>query len=89
MCFFQHMLESHRIEVLTMNLGLVFAICHIDLDHITLSLLLHTIPQLLLSDDKQNLLTDPRGYTLAKLCVLTIMAAQTAKSATKGTFEGC
>lgn len=83
-CLFQHMLDSHRVEDVTLNLSLVFAITHIDLEHLTLSILLHTLPNLLLSADKQIMLTDPRGYTLAKYCVLIITAAQTARSAQKG-----
>ncbi|XP_021357333.1 mediator of RNA polymerase II transcription subunit 24-like isoform X3 [Mizuhopecten yessoensis] len=75
-----HMLNSSRLEDLTQALGLLFAVFHLDLEHITLSLLLHTVPKLLQSADKQQLLTDPRGYILAKACVLCIVAAQTARS---------
>ena len=82
--FSQHMLETNRTEDLTLNLSLVFAMSHLDLEHITLSLLLHTLPRLLLSSEKQTLLTDPKGYTLAKYCVLVVSAAQTAKSGQKG-----
>ena len=78
------MLDSHRVEDMSLNLSLVFAITHIDLEHLTLSILLHTLPNLLLSSDRHIMLTDPRGYTLAKYCVLVITAAQTARSAQKG-----
>lgn len=78
------MLESYRVEDMVVNLSLVFAVSHIDLEHIALSLLLHTIPGLLLSADKHVLLTDPKGYTLAKYCVLVITAAQISKSSQKG-----
>ncbi|KAL3832581.1 hypothetical protein ACJMK2_024214 [Sinanodonta woodiana] len=74
-----HMLQSNRCEDLTQALSLVYAITHIDPEHMTLSLLIHTVPLLLQSAEKQHLLTDPRGYTLAKLCVLCITSAQTAK----------
>ena len=84
MVYFQHMLETNRTEDLTLNLSVVFALSHLDLEHITLSLLLHTLPRLLVSSEKQSLLTDPKGYTLAKYCVLVVTAAQTAKSGQKG-----
>ena len=78
------MLETNRTEDLTLNLSVVFALSHLDLEHITLSLLLHTLPRLLVSSEKQSMLTDPKGYTLAKYCVLVVSAAQTAKSGQKG-----
>jgi hypothetical protein len=78
------MLDSYRVENMSLNLSLVLAVSHMDLEHITLSLLLHTIPGLLLSADKHVQLTDPKGYTLAKYCVLAVTSAQTAKSSQKG-----
>ncbi|WAQ95065.1 MED24-like protein [Mya arenaria] len=57
----QHMLESHRVEEMHVNLGLAAAITHMDLEHIALSVLLHTLPNLLLSADSHAMLTDPRG----------------------------
>ncbi|XP_060574517.1 mediator of RNA polymerase II transcription subunit 24-like [Ruditapes philippinarum] len=78
-----HMLDSYRVEDMSLNLSLVLAVSHMDLEHITLSLLLHTIPGLLLSADKHVQLTDPKGYTLAKYCVLAVTSAQTAKSSQK------
>lgn len=80
------MLDSHRVEDMSMNLSIVFAVTHIDLEHLALSVLLHTLPNLLLSSDRQILLTDPRGYTLAKYCVLVITAAQTSRCAQKGRY---
>lgn len=74
------MLSSNRLEDLTQALGLLFAVFHLDLENITLSLLLHTVPRLLQSAEKQHLLTDPRGYILAKACVLCIVATQTART---------
>lgn len=78
------MLESNRTEDLSQALALAFAIFHMDLEHICLSLLFHTVPKLLQLAPKQHMLTDPCGYTLAKLCVMTITAAQNARTAEKG-----
>lgn len=78
-----HMLDSYRVEDMNLNLSLMVAVSHIDLEPITLSLLLHTVPNLLLSADKHSQLTDPKGYTLAKYCVYAVTAAQTARSSQK------
>ncbi|XP_052811866.1 mediator of RNA polymerase II transcription subunit 24-like isoform X2 [Mya arenaria] len=84
----QHMLESHRVEEMHVNLGLAAAITHMDLEHIALSVLLHTLPNLLLSADSHAMLTDPRGYTLAKFSVMTVTAAQAARSVQKESRRG-
>jgi hypothetical protein len=78
------MLESSRVEDLTAALSMVYAITYIDQEPITLSLILHTIPKFLQSTQYTNLLTDPKGYILAKLCVMCVTAAQTARTAEKG-----
>lgn len=64
----QAMLESSRLEDLMKALSLVFAIFHMDLEHITLSLLFHTLPRLLQTTGYHNLLSDPRGNTGQALC---------------------
>lgn len=80
----QAMLESSRLEDLMKALSLVFAIFHMDLEHITLSLLFHTLPRLLQTTGYNNLLSDPRGNTLAKLSVMILVSAQNSKNAEKG-----
>ncbi|XP_063421837.1 mediator of RNA polymerase II transcription subunit 24-like isoform X2 [Mytilus trossulus] len=77
------MLEGSRLEDLNKALSIVYAIFYMDLEPLTLSLILHTIPKFLQSSQHTNLLTDPRGYILAKLCVMCITSAQTAKTAEK------
>lgn len=77
------MLESNRVEDLNKALSMLFAITYMDLEPITLSLILHTIPKFLQSAQYTNLLTDPKGYILAKLCVMCVTAAQTARTAEK------
>ncbi|XP_052248768.1 mediator of RNA polymerase II transcription subunit 24-like isoform X4 [Dreissena polymorpha] len=84
----RQMLESNRIDDITKSLSLAYAIMHMDMEHLALSLLLHTIPSLLLSATSYTMLTDPRGYTLAKFCVLTITAAQAARSTQKDVRRG-
>ena len=78
------MLESSRLEDLNRALSLVFALFHMDLEHITLSLLFHTLPRLLQTTRYHSLLTDPRGNTLAKLSVMILVSAQNSKNAEKG-----
>ncbi len=68
----QQMLENNKSEDLCQSLSLVFSIFHMDLEHMTLSLLLHTLPRILHTKTRLHLMIDPRGYTLAKLCVLCI-----------------
>lgn len=80
------MLESSRLEDLMKALSLVFAIFHMDLEHITLSLLFHTLPRLLQTTGYHNLLSDPRGNTLAKLSVMILVSAQNSKNAEKDTI---
>ncbi|XP_071158249.1 mediator of RNA polymerase II transcription subunit 24-like isoform X1 [Mytilus edulis] len=77
------MLEGSRLEDLNKALSIVYAIFYMDLEPLTLSLILHTIPKFLQTSQHTNLLTDPRGYILAKLCVMCITSAQTAKTAEK------
>ncbi|XP_050418518.1 mediator of RNA polymerase II transcription subunit 24 isoform X3 [Patella vulgata] len=74
-----HMLESNKVDDLCMAVSLVFALFHMDLEHLTLSLLVNTLPRILYSADNSHLMIDPRGYTLAKLVVLCITAAQVSK----------
>lgn len=83
------MLESSRVEELALALSLTFGILHMDLEHLTLSLLLHTVPDMILATHRLADLTDPRGYTLAKLCVMCVSATQTAKAGQKGEFPSC
>ncbi|KAL8611936.1 hypothetical protein ACOMHN_034065 [Nucella lapillus] len=73
------MLEWSRAEELSQALSLVLAIFHMDLEHLTHSLLLTLMPRLLLSTLHTHVLTDPHGFTLAKLCVLCITGTQTSK----------
>ncbi|XP_022343431.2 mediator of RNA polymerase II transcription subunit 24-like isoform X1 [Crassostrea virginica] len=80
------MLESSRLEDLNRALSLVFALFHMDLEHITLSLLFHTLPRLLQTTRYHSLLTDPRGNTLAKLSVMILVSAQNSKNAEKDTI---
>lgn len=81
------MLESSRMEDLMKALSLVYAIFHMDLEHITLSLLFHTLPRLLQTTHYHTLLTDPRGSTLAKLSVMVLVSAQNSKNSEKGQFD--
>ncbi|XP_048736976.1 mediator of RNA polymerase II transcription subunit 24-like isoform X2 [Ostrea edulis] len=80
------MLESSRMEDLMKALSLVYAIFHMDLEHITLSLLFHTLPRLLQTTHYHTLLTDPRGSTLAKLSVMVLVSAQNSKNSEKDTI---
>ncbi|XP_067650609.1 mediator of RNA polymerase II transcription subunit 24-like isoform X2 [Haliotis asinina] len=80
------MLENNKSEDLCQSLSLVFSIFHMDLEHMTLSLLLHTLPRILHTKTRLHLMIDPRGYTLAKLCVLCITAAQEARSGPEEPF---
>ncbi|KAK7109542.1 mediator of RNA polymerase II transcription subunit 24-like [Littorina saxatilis] len=73
------MLEGSKSEELTQALSLVLAIFHMDLEHLTYSLLMTLMPRLLLSTVHTHVLTDPHGFTLAKLCVLCITGTQTSK----------
>ncbi|XP_025096611.1 mediator of RNA polymerase II transcription subunit 24-like isoform X2 [Pomacea canaliculata] len=73
------MLEWNKAEELSQALSLVLAIFHMDLEHLTHSMLLRLMPRLLLSTVHTHMLTDPRGFTLAKLCVLCITGTQTSK----------
>ncbi|GAB1599287.1 mediator of RNA polymerase II transcription subunit 24-like isoform X5 [Argonauta hians] len=81
------MLTSNRLEDLSLSLSLSFALCHMDLENITLSLLLHTLPNILSSPHKMHMLENPRGAVLAKLCVMCIVGAQMAKSNSKDSFH--
>ena len=78
------MLESNRVEDLTKALSLIYAIFHIDTEHIALSLMFHTLPKFLQTAEYRHLLTNPKGYILAKLSVTIITAAQNARMAEKG-----
>jgi hypothetical protein len=80
------MLEGSRTEELSLSLSLVLAIFHLDLEHLTHSLLLNLMPRLLVSTIHTPLLTDPHGFTLAKLCVLCVTGTQTSKIGQKGTY---
>lgn len=82
----QQMLEWNKAEELSQALSLVLAIFHMDLEHLTHSMLLRLMPRLLLSTVHTHMLTDPRGFTLAKLCVLCITGTQTSKIGQKGGF---
>ncbi|XP_076472709.1 mediator of RNA polymerase II transcription subunit 24-like [Babylonia areolata] len=73
------MLEWSKAEELSQALSLVLAIFHMDLEHLTHSLLLTLMPRLLLSTVHTHVLTDPHGFILAKLCVLCITGTQTSK----------
>lgn len=73
------MLTSNRLEDLSLSLSISFALCHMDLENITLSLLIHTLPNILRSPHKMHMLINPRGSILAKLCVMCIVGAQTAR----------
>ena len=82
----QEMLEWSKAEELNQALSLVLAIFHMDLEHLTHSLLLTLMPRLLLSTIHTHVLIDPHGFTLAKLCVLCITGTQTSKIGQKGGF---
>ncbi|KAL5007754.1 hypothetical protein ScPMuIL_016560 [Solemya velum] len=77
------MLHSNRKDELLQSLSLAFAVFHMDLVHLTLSLLLHFVPSVLQAVHQLHLLTDPRGYIFAKLCVTCIIAAQKGRTAQK------
>ncbi|CAI9716342.1 Hypothetical predicted protein [Octopus vulgaris] len=81
------MLAGNRLEDLSLSLSLSFALCHMDLENISLSLLLHTLPNILSSRHKMHMLVNPRGAMLAKLCVMCIVGAQMAKSNSKDSFH--
>ena len=80
------MLEWSKAEKLNQALSLVLAIFHMDLEHLTHSLLLTLMPRLLLSTIHTHVLIDPHGFILAKLCVLCITGTQTSKIGQKGGF---
>ena len=82
----QEMLEWSKAEKLNQALSLVLAIFHMDLEHLTHSLLLTLMPRLLLSTIHTHVLIDPHGFILAKLCVLCITGTQTSKIGQKGGF---
>ncbi|XP_059146180.1 mediator of RNA polymerase II transcription subunit 24-like isoform X2 [Physella acuta] len=74
----EHLLKQNHIDDASQSLSLAFAIMHMDLERMTISLLRRVLPRLL-STPKTNALTDPRGHCLAKLCVLSITATQRSK----------
>ncbi|KAK3092255.1 hypothetical protein FSP39_000388 [Pinctada imbricata] len=79
----KEMLVSNRVEDLTKALSLTYSIFHMDIEHIALSLMFHMLPKFLQTPHYSQLLTDPKGYTLAKLSVAIITAAQTARTTEK------
>lgn len=74
----EHLLKQNHTDDASQSLSLAFAIMHMDLERMTISLLRRVLPRLL-STPQTNLLTDPRGYCLAKLCVLCITATHMSK----------
>ncbi|KAK6967557.1 mediator of RNA polymerase II transcription subunit 24-like isoform X2 [Biomphalaria glabrata] len=74
----EHLLKQNHTDDATQSLSLAFAIMHMDLERMTISLLRRVLPSLL-TTPQNSLLTDPRGYCLAKLCVLSITATHMSK----------
>ena len=81
---FQYMLESSRLEDLNKALSMLYSVFYMDLEQLTLSLILHSVPMFLQSEQYMNILTDPKGLILAKMCVMCLTAAQSARTAEKG-----
>ncbi|ESO96217.1 hypothetical protein LOTGIDRAFT_239364 [Lottia gigantea] len=78
-----HMLETNKTDELCTAVSLVFALFHMDLENLTLSLLVKTLPSILHSADRTHLMIDPRGYTLARLAVLCITASNVNRGGQK------
>ncbi|KAH9525538.1 Mediator of RNA polymerase II transcription subunit 24 [Bulinus truncatus] len=74
----EHLLKQNHTDDATQSLSLAFAIMHMDLECMTISLLRRVLPSLL-TTPQNSLLTDPRGHCLAKLCVLSITATHMSK----------
>ncbi|XP_012943640.1 mediator of RNA polymerase II transcription subunit 24 isoform X2 [Aplysia californica] len=81
----EHLLKQSHIDDMSQSLSLAFAIMHLDLERLTISLLQRVLPQLL-TTPQTNTLTDPRGYCLAKLCVLSVTATHTSKIGQKDVY---
>nr|ACO15080.1 Mediator of RNA polymerase II transcription subunit 24 [Caligus clemensi] len=65
---------------------LVISIFHVDLEEVTLALLVHVVPSYLMSMEKNLRLTDPHGTLLAKVtvtCIFAILMGNDKKSAVK------
>jgi len=87
----QTLLLYDRPEDLYQGVGLIYSLFHADINNLTLCLLNTTLPRLLLlqsgttvssmstSTSSLKLLTDPRGSALAKLCIMCINLAYTAR----------
>ncbi|GFR93486.1 mediator of RNA polymerase II transcription subunit 24 [Elysia marginata] len=69
----EHILTNSHIEDSSQSLSLAVAIVHLDLERLTVSLVRRLLPRLLATPDSGPL-ADPKGYCLAKLCVLCITA---------------
>lgn len=74
----EHILTNSHIEDSSQSLSLAVAIMHLDLERLTVSLVRRLLPRLL-ATPQSELLADPRGYCLAKLCVLCITATNISK----------
>lgn len=84
----QDVLRHDRPEDLHKGIGLLYSLFHMDLETITLCLLLHTLPNLLQSTGPNvRLLTDPRGSSLAKLCVMCLAVLHTMRQQPKGKVD--
>jgi hypothetical protein len=88
------LLTYDRVEDLSQGAGLLYALFHLDIDNLILALLNFTLPGLLTLQSATpttvtvsaststvglRLLTDPRGHTLAKLCVMCLNLASTTR----------
>ncbi|BFZ18949.1 hypothetical protein BsWGS_21988 [Bradybaena similaris] len=74
----EHLLKQSHKDDISQSLSLAFALMHMDLERLTISLLRRVVPRLL-ATPQMSLLTDPQGYSLPKLCVLCITATHRSK----------
>ncbi|XP_015785637.1 mediator of RNA polymerase II transcription subunit 24 [Tetranychus urticae] len=55
--------------------GLIYGLFHMDIEQCALSLLVNGLVGYILNENKQNALTEPKASALAKLTVMTVLAA--------------
>ena len=85
----QEVLSYSRVEDLNKGVAFLFSLFLIDLDSLATSLVRTTVPNLIQADSSRlNLLVDPRGTALAKLCVMCTVALLKMTEMRKGWCGG-
>ncbi|XP_015121918.1 mediator of RNA polymerase II transcription subunit 24 [Diachasma alloeum] len=67
-------LKYRNREELDRAIDLVFAIFHLDIEHCTINLVNHVLPQYLYNSLQGEELVEPQSFQLAKLCVYCILS---------------